>query len=186
VRRIDVVENFRRYLTEPSVLELRNAAFIIDSTINFGLGTAYWDQLVFRFVPAQILGRSFKEGLMFRTSDERLRQEMASKAYRIMPGSTTTGMADSFREFGYFGALFFAVLAVVFKSLWRASLYRNAIFAQLLYIQISTSAMRAITHQTVDFLPGVVYNLIFLGLAALYARQRQSQGAIRKLSPVVR
>ena len=186
VRNIDLVENFRRYLAEPSILELRNAAFVIDSTTSLGLGTAYWDQLVFRFVPAQIFGREFKNGLMFRTSDERVHQEMKTKAYRIMPGSTTTGMADSFSEFGYFGALFFAVLAVIFKSLWHASLYRNAIFAQLLYIQISTSAMRAITHQTVDFLPGVVYNLIFIGLAALYARQDHPQGAARKLSSALR
>src|SRR5262249_31361359 len=62
ISQIDVVENFRDFLTKPVILELRNAAMIIDatkSTGNYGMGTAYWDQLVFRFVPAQLLGKEF-------------------------------------------------------------------------------------------------------------------------------
>jgi hypothetical protein len=47
----------------------------------------------------------------------------------------------------------------------------NALVAQLFYIQISTSAMRAVTHQTMDFLPGIVYQAIFLGMLALFAHE---------------
>jgi hypothetical protein len=177
IQSIDFVGNFERYLNQPAILELRNAAMTIEATSkvgNYGLGRAYWDQLVFRFVPAQLVGLDIKEGLMFKSSQEWLKQELAASGYSATVGTTVTGMADSFVEFGYFGALFFAVLAVVFKSLWFASLRRDGEFAQLLYIQTSTSAMRAITHQTVDFLPGLVYNLIFLGLAVYYARDRSA------------
>jgi hypothetical protein len=172
---IDYVGNFRQFVSHSSVLELRNAAMVIEATKrqgNFGLGRAYWDQLVFRFVPAQFFGKPFKDGLMFRSSDEWMRRELSAMRYKIFEGSTITGIGDSFREFGYFGALFFAVLAVIYKSLWKASLPRDAIMAQLLYIQTLTSGMRAVTHQTVDYPPGLLYNLIFLGLATLYARQR--------------
>jgi hypothetical protein len=99
-------------------------------------------------------------------------QGLPQLRYKIPVGSTLTGIGDSFREFWYFGALFFALLAIVFKSLWHACLRRDAIFAQLLYIQTSTAAMRAVTHQTVDYLPGLTYNLIFLGLVAFFARSR--------------
>jgi hypothetical protein len=44
--------------------------------------------------------------------------------------------------------------------------------AQILYIQITTSAMRAATHQTIDFLPAFIYGLIFIGAIAFYARER--------------
>lgn len=74
-------------------------------------------------------------------------------------------------------ARFFAGLAIVFKSLWHASLRKDAIFAQLLYIQTSTAAMRSVTHQTVDYLPGLTYNLIFLGLVVFFARSRVSQAS---------
>jgi hypothetical protein len=189
VAEVDLVGNFRRFLAGASILELRNAAVIIDATAeidDYGWGTAYWDQLVFRFVPAQFVGKDFKDALMFRTSDERLLQEFAARGYRIPVGSTITGMADSFQQFGYGGALFFAALAVVFRSLWRASLQRGAVFAQLLYIQTTTSAMRAITHQTVDYLPGLAYNLIFLGLASLYARRHVWEGTGPPVRPAVR
>ncbi len=179
IRQLDLVGNFQKFLTEESILELRNAAVVIEATADsgsFDFGTGYWDQLVFRFVPAQLLGQGFKEGLMFHSPDER-EDEVAKQSYYIPPGSTVTGMADSFEQFGYLGCLFFLLLAVLFKNLWVASLKPGAVLAQVFYTQISTSAMRAVTHQTVDFLPGFFYNAIFLGLAFLYARQPRGRAS---------
>jgi hypothetical protein len=65
----------------------------------------------------------------------------------------------------------------VFKSLWQASLQRDAMFAQLLYIQTSTAAMRAVTHQTVDYLPGLTYNLLFIGGLVYFARAQRNDVA---------
>lgn len=177
VRQIDLIENFRVYLTEESILELRNGALLMEATAqtkHYEWGTGYWDQLVFRFVPAQWLGNEFKESLMFHPSDERLVDELLALGYQIPVGSTLTGIGDSFQQFGYFGCLFFAVLGVFFRSLWEATKRPNGLVAQLFYIQISTSAMRAVTHQTVDFLPGMIYQAIFLGMLALFAREPKS------------
>ena len=179
VRQIDLVENFRDYLTQESILELRNGALLMEATAqtkHYEWGTGYWDQLVFRLVPAQWLGNEFKESLMFHSSDERLMEDLLVLGYEIPGGSTLTGIGDSFQQFGYFGCLFFAVLGVFFRSLWEATKRPNALVAQLFYIQIATSAMRAVTHQTVDFLPGVVYQAIFLGMLALFAREPSECG----------
>ena len=53
---------------------------------------------------------------------------------------------------------------------------------------VTTSAMRAVTHWTLDFLPGVLYHAVFLGLGFLYARvpqhrpfMRSRKGATRSL-----
>jgi hypothetical protein len=78
--------------------------------------------------------------------------------------------------------LFYAGLAVIFKNLWRSSLERNSVFAQLLYIQTTTAGMLAITHQTAAYLPGLIYNLVFVGLAVRSARQFHPTNAARKLS----
>jgi hypothetical protein len=185
VKSIDLIGNFEKFLNEESILELRNAAMIIDAAAYMGdyeYGGGYWDQLVFRFVPAQLLGKDFKEGLMFRSTNERADQEMEAKGFQISVGSTLTGMGDSFQQFGYFGCGFFLLLAVIFRTLWLTSLQPSAFFAQLLYIQTSTSAMRAVTHQTVDYLPGLVYNVIFLGLAVWYARERAPESTARGVS----
>lgn len=177
VKQIDLVGNFQKFFNEESILELRNAAMIIDSVAYLGeyeFGAAYWDQMVFRFVPAQVLGKEFKEGLMINPNDGRIDEQFESKGFEISAGSTLTGMGDSFEQFGYFGCLFFLVLAVVFRTLWLTSLQPAAFFAQLLYIQTSTSAMRTVTHQTVDYLPGLAYNVIFLTLAVWYAREKEA------------
>ena len=40
--------------------------------------------------------------------------------------------------------------------------------------------MRAVTHQTVDYFPGLLYNLVFLGMAVLYARIPRKARAMSK------
>jgi len=190
ITEIDYVGNFNRFISNPAILELRNAAMIIETSLRTGrydLGGGYWDELVFRFVPAQFVGKNVKHGLMFNPAEkERQEQEFALLGYKATGGTTLTGMGDSFREFGYAGALFFAAMAMIFKSLWHASQKRDAVFPQLLYIQTCTSAMLAITHQTVNYLPGLIYNLIFIGAAVASSRSRAASAAAPRVAPSMR
>lgn len=183
VRQIDLVANFQEFLNQESVLELRNAAMLIEATRRSGeyeMGAGYWNHLIFRYVPAQWLGKSFKESLMLRRPDQGVERELAGMDYLNPAGSTVTGMGDSFQQFGYWGCLFFAALAVFFRGLWQAALEPKALFAQLFYIQSCTCAMRAVTHWTLDFLPGLAYNAIFLGAALVYAASPGSRRTIGK------
>ncbi|MEQ1749037.1 MAG: hypothetical protein ABL974_06415, partial [Prosthecobacter sp.] len=173
IDRIDLYENFVNYFNKVSTLELRNGAALIKATTLLGSyqwGTGYWNQLVFRFVPAQILGRDFKDALMSGSTVQKLYSSRLATQYEIPPGSTLTGMGDSFQEFGWFGFIFFIFLAFIFRSVWAAASQPNAIFPQLFYILICSSAMRTVTHQTVDFLPGMIYQLTFLSVGYLYAK----------------
>ena len=72
---------------------------------------------------------------------------------------------------GYATEALRAVMAYLFKNLWVAANQPGGTVAQILYIQVSTTGMRALTHQTIDFLPGFIYSAIFIGLVALYARE---------------
>jgi hypothetical protein len=172
IRQIDLVGNFRDFLEQESVLELRNAAMLIEATRRSGeyqYGAGYWNHLVFRYIPAQLVGQSFKESLMIRRASEGVERELAAMDYVNPIGSTVTAMGDSFQQFGYVGCLFFALMGIFFRRLWRSACKPNALFAQLFYIQSCTCAMRAVTHWTLDFLPGLFYNAIFLGGALFYA-----------------
>jgi hypothetical protein len=176
VRQIDPVENFKEFLNQESVLELRNAAMLIEATRrsrDYQCGAGYWNHLVFRYVPAQLLGQNFKQSLMLHSLSDGVERELAGMDYVNPAGSTVTGMGDAFQQFGYWGCLFFAGLAVFFQRLWRAAMHPRALFTQLLYMQSCTCAMRALTHWTLDFLPGLLYNAIFLGAALLYAASTQ-------------
>lgn len=182
VRQIDFVDNFKRFLNEESILELRNGAALLESTQKSGdyeYGAGYWNHLVFRYVPAQILGERFKESLKIG-SEKTVSSGSVGIEYEFATGSTITGMGDSFQQFGWFGCLFFVFMAVIFKSLWVATSRPEAMFARLLYVLTLTSAMRAVTHWTLDFLPGFLYYVIFLGLAMLYAGAPQASATRRR------
>lgn len=176
-RQFDLIGNFKDYIDQESILELRNGAAVIEATQRFStydFGAGYWNQIVFRFIPAQIVGLKRKNALLIGTTVEKMQTGVTALGYEISVGSTVTGMGDAFQHFGWFGCLFFTLLGLFFRSIWTACLVPHALFAQLLYILICTSAMRAVTHQTVDFLPGFIYQSVFLGLGMLYAARPAS------------
>jgi len=169
------IQNFKDYFNKESVLELRNAAALIQTTKSFGdyeYGAGYWNQLIFRFVPAQIVGKDVKDSLLIGTALDGMLNDVTNFGHEFSTGSTLTGMGDAFRQFGWFGCLFFMFVAIIFRSYWLSSIQPNALFAQLLYLLICTSAMRAVTHQTLDFLPGFVYHFLFLWIGLWYAEER--------------
>jgi hypothetical protein len=187
-REINFMEQFRGALDPDAISELKNATALIAATEETGdyeFGAGYWNQIVFRFVPAQFLGKDFKDSLMIGGEQ----RDMSDFVYDVLGfqlpvGLTVTGMGDAFNEFGYLGCLFFAAAGYLFKTLWAAANRPNGIVAQILYIQITTSAMRAATHQTIDFLPAFIYGLTFVGAIAFYARERGVFAAPLSSSPV--
>jgi hypothetical protein len=161
---------------EDRPLELRNAVYLMDavaSTGQYEYGAGYWNSTVFRFVPAQILSREFKESLQFGGGDYDLSYLYG---YNIPVGTTNTGIADTYVQFGYFGCLVYALLAFLFKILWVSLVRNNNLVSYLFYVSLITSAMLAVTHGTLTFLPDLIYNVIFLGLVIVYARVDKPRG----------
>ncbi|MEM9273620.1 MAG: hypothetical protein AAGA80_11740, partial [Cyanobacteria bacterium P01_F01_bin.143] len=158
-------------------LELRNAALIIDAsatTSTYGYGTGWWDGIVFQYVPGQFLGYGFKNSLQFNWGPQ---QENLSDLYRysIPRGSTATGIADAFREFDYYGCLFFALGGMIFKTLWVSAKYYYSKFSFLIYIGLMSPAMLAITHDIRRFWTEAIFQLLFVGIAIYFSKQNKSQ-----------
>jgi len=181
LKQINFRERLAEYLDEDAISEVKNAAVYIAATEQSGdyqWGVGYWNRIVFRFVPAQFLGEGFKNALMIGGIERDPADFMEEHlGYRPSSGSTVTGLGDAFNQFGYFGCLFFAAVAYLFKNLWTAANHPEGTIAQILYIQITTTAMRSLTHQTIDFLPGFLYSAIFIGAVAFYARERDLMSA---------
>jgi hypothetical protein len=175
-REINFTESFRDALDPDALSELKNATVLIaatEATGDYAYGAGYWNELIFRFIPAQFVGRDFKNALMIggeRRDPSDFVEDVLG--FRLPLGMTVTGIGDSFNQFGYFGCLFFAALGYLFKTLWVAANKPNGTMAQILYIQVTTSAMRAATHQTIDFLPALIYGAVVIGAVALFAKDR--------------
>jgi hypothetical protein len=188
LKSIDFEEQFADFFDMDAVMELKNATTLIAATQATGgyeFGGGYWNTVVFRFVPAQFVGESLKASLMIGGS----RRDMGDFIEDVLgarppAGSTVTGIGDSFNQFGYLGCLVFAAIAYLFKSLWTAANHVNGTVAQILYIEVTTSAMRTVTHETIDFLPGFLYGLIFIGLIGLYARVQPASAPVLVAPPL--
>ena len=111
---IDFTEQFENSLEADAVSELKNAASLIAATAATGYyeyGAGYWNAVVFRFVPAQFVGKETKEALMIQGAPRDFSDFIEQiLGFAIPVGTTVTGLGDSFNQFGYLGCLFFAAL----------------------------------------------------------------------------
>lgn len=158
-------------LQKGDILELRNAALFMDAaekTGLYGYGTGFWDNIVFQYVPGQIVGYDFKKSLQFNLLTPQKLQELYG--YSIPNGLTYTGVGDSFMEFSYFGSLIFALLGYIFKHLWISSVYQRSICSRLLYMSLLSPAMLSVTHAVGTFLQLAIFQVFFISLVIYYSR----------------
>ena len=165
-------ENLKVLVEKGKTLELRNAALLMDAAVQtgqYGYGTDYWNSLVFRFVPAQLIGRDLKNALQLKLSKSK--QDLKDLYnYTAHTGTTTTGIGDSFVQFDYLGCLFFLILSYLFKSLWISAIYKNSTVSQIFYVSLVAPALLSVTHGTVRFFPDLLFRLIFIGAVIIYSR----------------
>lgn len=169
ISQIDLVGNFRTLLEEGGS-EMRNAIHRTTATsrdMRFDYGKVHWNNLVFNFVPAQLVGVSLKQSLMFDLPPP-------ARDYAPLTGTTETGMADAFQSFWYFGALEFFLLAYVVARIWAAAL-EGWTSAQIAYMLSVVPATHAISHVTDWVLQVWVHMALFLTPALLYALVPRSE-----------
>jgi hypothetical protein len=148
--------------------EVRNAVYTIeayDRTLDFDFGLTNWNEIVFNYVPAQIVGRNIKERMMVRLPN------VAWQVFKYRPniGTTETGLADAFGSFWYFGFLKFFIIGLILRKIWNAA--RNgSVTSQLLYMLLIVKAMHALTHHTNWFFSPWVHMTIFLFPLLFWAR----------------
>ena len=138
INSIEFLGNANNYLSQGKILELRNAALMIDLTAKtgrLGWGTLYWDQLVFRFVPGQLIGRELKKKFQIKKSIEG-NHLLNAYGYRKPLGTTPTGIGESFTQFDYFGALLYAFSGILCKLLYLRALTWKTPFSRVLYISV--------------------------------------------------
>ncbi len=155
------------------VLELRNAALladVVERTGLYGFGTGYWDNLVFQYVPGQIVGFDFKKSLQFNLTEKYIESLMTFYSYTIPNGTTYTGIGDSFTQFGYFGCVIFGFLAYIFKNIWVSAVNFKSTISRLIYIGIVSPAMIAVTHGIGAFLQQASFQVIFIVFVAYYSK----------------
>ena len=166
ILKIDFMEEFLTYNQEAS-FEFRNCAYCIHTTKTFDVGLSCWNEVAYAYVPAQVVGWEFKNSLRIDLPGEVAHPDSP-------PGTTSTGMADSFQAFGWFGCLIFFWLAFAMRKLFETA-QTGHLVAQLAYMLIVTSSLHTITHHTKCFLTPWIHMAVFLLPCLLWARKNVSR-----------
>jgi hypothetical protein len=174
VAEIDFADAVRDTLANESH-EMRNALYHLNAkarTGDFDLGLSFWNQLVFAYVPAQVFGADFKASLM---ADLQGGDRSDPFAYEDPPGSTFTGMSDTFEAFSYLGCLVFFLIGLVLRQSYEGGM-RGRLAPQLIYVLTLTSALHSITHHSMWFFLRWVHLALFLLPVLWWAKTSSNHG----------
>lgn len=167
----------KTFESEKQVNEVKNAILYMESinvTESYTLGLGAWQTIINRFIPAQLLGDDFKNWISFSditlSSFEQFHDICTSSLFRdifkydCMKGVVLTGFSTAYAEFWYFGCLFFALYAHIFKILWYKSVVEKDIISQTIYVYLFTNIISSVTHSILNILPSFVFAYLFIYL----------------------
>jgi hypothetical protein len=145
---------------DPQFVEVFNAAKFMEAKAqgkNYTYGLHFWNQLVFGYVPAQIVGREFKESLKFTLTDD------AEKAgFEKSTGTCETGIGEAFMAYGYFGCGLFFVLGAFMRWAWEGAIRKN-ILHQFVIMLCTLQAVMTFSSQLWAFVNLLVSIALFAG-----------------------
>lgn len=183
VRAIDYLGNLKGVATAGGP-EVRNAIHIIgavNSSGNFDMGGSHWNNLIFRYVPSALVGGETKAALYLggdwirHPHDPLYREALQKYGYVPSPGSTVTGLADSYASFWFFGSLIFFLIAYSMRAMYDAAM-DGSVGMGLMYVLCMLGALHAIPHHTGYYPARVIYVGIFLVPALMLARVAHPHG----------
>jgi hypothetical protein len=131
------------------------------------LGAEYWNSLAHQYVPAFLVGREFKNGLMIKTLTRRLETGEEKGLYSF--GSTRTGFSDSYRSFGFLGAMVFCVIGAFFGLLFSHAI-KGSLQDEYLYLVLLSEGLKSITHSTSEFFASLPFVMLISLLVFRFSR----------------
>ncbi len=174
VGQISVIDNMKDDVLEEGGSELRSACYAIlaaETVGEYDLGTCHWNEVVFNYVPAQLLGADFKDSLMFAPAATE--EDVLGFAKPV--GSTYTGFTGVFKSFWYFGCLEFLLIGAALAKIYRGATSGHSV-AQLLYMLSVVPAMHTITHQTQRLFSLWINLVIFVLPFVYFSREKRASG----------
>ena len=141
-------------------VEIYNGVNFIQATANSGhytYGLHFWNQIVFGYVPAQWLGREFKESLKILLVDA-----AAEGGFEKSVGTCESGIGEACMAVGYVGCILFFGLGAYMRWLWEGAI-RNSILHQFLLMLSTIGAILSFSAVLWAFLNQLIHIAIFAG-----------------------
>ena len=166
---------------EKQAVELTNALSLIDVSSRTGyhsFGLSTWDRFVFQYVPATFVGASVKQGLMADVGANLDRMMFTQLGYVRGFGSTSTGIAEAYVEFWYFGVIFFYLIALILGRYWVLA-NRGDVWSQGLYAAGVIPAVITVTaYASYFFVAGLLYFVVLNGIRIVLDKRIHYKAAL--------
>lgn len=141
-------------------------------------GAEYINAMTQQYVPAFLLGRTFKDSLRIDTLSERINRGKSDGM--LVFGATRTGFSDSYRSFGVFGAFVFGIIGFIFGLLYARS-QGGGISSQYYYFVLLAEGLKSVTHSTSEFFAALPFVLVISSMGFWFARMpTRPRGASHK------
>jgi hypothetical protein len=148
-------------------VEVFNAAKFMEAKAQWGhytYGLHFWNQLVFGYVPAQIVGREFKESLRFSLADD-----AQPAVFEKSVGTCETGIGEAFMAYGYFGCGLFFGLGAFMRCAWEGAV-RNSVLRQFVLMLCTLQAVMTFSTQLWTFVNLLASITLFAGPLLWWSR----------------
>lgn len=144
--------------------EVNNYLAVVHSIVYGGripnFGVDYWNKLVFAYVPAQLIGREFKESLQL--PDVSLtREEVRELGFRSGVGTTFTGFSDTIQAFWFLGPVAFYLLSRYVATIYALACKGSAV-CLFAYPFLLIDSTLALTHSLSRPIHGTINLLVFM------------------------
>lgn len=148
----NIIRNYKTILSGTNRLgengnDLYNGARYVShcwDNAEYNYGTSIWNGAVFYYIPSRFLGKEFKESLMLKLENRDYIKKLTNSV------TTTTGFADAFAIFNFFGCFFFFFTVGAFQGKWwQLSKYSQFYF--ILYAYSIMYVAQMISHGIVYF-----------------------------------
>lgn len=151
---------------ERRYVETNNYLAIVESMLQGRpptLGLWYWNGLVHRYVPGQLIGTEVKELLQFENASVS-REEIREMGVRSTIGATTTGFSDTIQAFWFLGPFIFYITGRYLSAIYHLACHGSPL-CLFIYSHLLVKSGVAVTHSTMSLICASINACIFLAVA---------------------
>lgn len=172
VKKIDFMENLKfSQIRKDQSHEVMNAMYIMEAVSRLGTydyGATLYNTLIAAYLPRQLVGDTIKAAFMARSVAELVEEELH---YTMRVGSCTTGVADAFAAFSYFGCMVFFVQGFFMRRFWEGAEAGSWVY-QTLYLAQAVLQLGAFNGNIGNITAPWIHIAIFAGPILIYAKAR--------------
>jgi hypothetical protein len=136
----------------------------------YGWGRALYNQFIEMVVPRQVVGEAAKSSLKLEAPDS-LFLCASEFDYHKSAYTSVLGPADAFREFWYFGVVFYFALSATAKMLWARATLGRSVRAAIYYAVLVPLLLLTTTSEISYLLPMALWTIMFLAPLLWWARE---------------